>query len=334
MPCLRALSLRVCLVQRLQYFAVDLFGQTQTEEEAAASQSTAPFPMAFVRLDKSIQPMVAPRPARLAMSEPVRSLVPEVPVELVRQQTPMQQRFDTLLPPPAANAPASTAAVPPSQARGARARLARTGLSRPVVHPRGRRAQFSCSEVSGQASSAEPPSALLQQLAKCSASSDALIQSMRKTITSRFDRSEVLLRLNTRYLLVGTCDSRFVGVAHFLPSKVVYAFEHPLHRQVEMHMAYADMLGVRLQPPSSGGARAAAAGNAIGGTSGGGSSNRAADLELRFRIGRELSYFTREYDCTNAAHELRIGFSSAGDLDQFRKLVLPNVLMLAQAETS
>ena len=76
------------MVQRLHYFAVDLFPL------AAASQSTAPFPMAFVRLDKSIQPMVAPRPARLAMSEPVRSLVPEVPVELVRQQTPMHETLD------------------------------------------------------------------------------------------------------------------------------------------------------------------------------------------------------------------------------------------------
>ena len=153
-----------------------------------------------------------------------------------------------------------------------------------------------------------PPSALLQQLAKCSASTDALISSMR-SIQTRFDRAEVVLQLSTRYLLVGKCDSRFAGIAHFLPTKVVYAFEHPIHRNVEMHMAYADMAGVRLQPASSKGS--------------------GAQLEFRFRISNALAYFTRDYDHHNEAHDLRIGFGSAADLRQFEQLALPHIQGLA-----
>lgn len=181
------------------------------------------------------------------------------------------------------------------------------------------------------------PSALLQQLARCSASSDALIRDVRK-IQTRFDRSEVILKLSTRYLLVGKCDSRFAGIAHFLPTKVVYAFEHPIHRHVEMHMRYQDMLGVRLQGVSSGGSncggvgggRATTAGVTIGAGGGGPAQN-----ELRFRIGSPLTpYFTREYDHTNEAHDLRIGFASAGDLQQFEKLVLARVHALADGAGS
>ena len=101
------------------------------------------------------------------------------------------------------------------------------------------------------------------QLAKCSASSDALINDMRRTFKTRIDPAEILLKVSTRYLLVGKCDNRFAGLAKFLPTKVVYAFEHPTHRQVEMHMAYKDMIGVRTQPATAPGAAG----------------------ELRFRIG-------------------------------------------------
>ena len=209
--------------------------------------------------------------------------------------------------------------APPSHARGARARLALSAPTRPVAHPRLSRRR------PPDVISDEPPSALLQQLAKLSASSDSLIRDMRKTINSRFDRTEVVLQLNTRYLLVGKCDSRFAGIAHFLPTKVVYAFEHPLHRHVEMHMAYADMLGVRLQPPSvgaAGGARVAAGVTIASG---------AAPLELRFRIGAPLNYFSREYDCNDQAHDLRIGFANAADLDRFKQLALPHLERLSLA---
>lgn len=160
----------------------------------------------------------------------------------------------------------------------------------------------------------EPPSALRLALQQHLSKSDALVNDMKATFKSHFDKSEVLLQLSTRYLLVGRCDSRFVGTAKFLPTKVIYSFEHPIHRQVEMHMAYKDMLGVAMQPASA---------PAVGrGTSAGA---RGRLLEFRFRIGSQLAYFTREYDPTNAAHDLRIGFLSNADGAAFREKVLPAV---------
>ena len=156
---------------------------------------------------------------------------------------------------------------------------------------------------------AEPRSALLDQLAKCQADSNALISSMQGTFKSRFDRSDVLLQLTTKYLLVGRCDNRFAGVARFSAQEVVYAFEHPHHRQVEMHMRYADMIDVRTV-------------NQLG--------SRVSAPELRFRIGSPLAYFSREYDPTNMAHELRIGFASEADFRQMVELVLPQIRTLAR----
>lgn len=147
------------------------------------------------------------------------------------------------------------------------------------------------------------------QLAKCSASSDALINDMRRTFKTRIDPAEILLKVSTRYLLVGKCDNRFAGLAKFLPTKVVYAFEHPTHRQVEMHMAYKDMIGVRTQPATAPGAAG----------------------ELRFRIGSPLSYFTREYDHTNPSHDLRIGFETAADFASFCGKVLDAIQGHARA---
>lgn len=147
----------------------------------------------------------------------------------------------------------------------------------------------------------------MQALQRSCTSSDSLIQDLKSTFKSRYDAADVLLQTSTRYLHVGRCDSRFSGVAKFLPSKVIYSFEHPTHRQVEMHMAYKDMTGVRMQPAAApAGAR--------------------SPLELRFRIGKQLSYFTREYDPANEAHDLRIGFLSEADAAQVRQSVLPTVL--------
>lgn len=159
------------------------------------------------------------------------------------------------------------------------------------------------------APAAAPPSALRMALQNSSDSSDALIRDMKATFKSRIDKSEQLLQLSTRYLLVGTCGSRFAGTAKFLPQMVVYSFEHPIHRQVEMHMHYKDMVGVRLQAAS---APAAGRGNSAG---------AGRLLELRFRIEHPLSYFTREYDPANAAHDLRIGFLSQADAAAFREAV-------------
>ena len=142
---------------------------------------------------------------------------------------------------------------------------------------------------------------------------------MKASFKSRVDQSDVLLQLSTRYLLVGTCGSRCAGVAKFLPHKVLYSFEHPTHRQVEMHMSYKDMIGVRMQP-----ATAPVAGR--------GSSAKGGRLfELRFRIGKQLAYFTREYDAANEQHDLRIGFLSEADATAFREQVLPSVLQTCRS---
>jgi hypothetical protein len=236
--------------------------------------------------------------------------------------------------------------IPPSLARGARARAAASSGARPSIHARlpfSRRegmASFrrleamtaslggSVSSSSNSRSSIEPsarteelPSVLLQQLARCNASSDALIHDMRKSFSSRVDQKELLLQLSTRYLLVGKCDSRFAGVAKFLPTKVVYAFEHPHHRSVEMHMSYKDMLSVcthdRPKPSSAQGGR-------------GGGGGAPASGELRFRIAKQLAYFAREYDPADASHDLRIGFESERDFAQFREVVLPHLQRLAR----
>ena len=177
-----------------------------------------------------------------------------------------------------------------------------------------------------------PPSALQLALQRSRTASDALIADMKSTFKSRVDKSDVLLQLSTRYLLVGRCDSRFSGTAKFTPSKVIYAFEHPTHRQGEMHMAYCDMIGVRTQPstaPPMGRGCSRTAASSAGGAGGATSEQRpqtAKSTELRFRIGAPLSYFTREYDPNDPAHDLRIGFLTEADAHAFRQNVLPEVL--------
>lgn len=89
---------------------------------------------------------------------------------------------------------------------------------------------------------------------------------------------------------------------------MTYAFEHPHHRHVEMHMRYADMLNPRLV------------------------SGAGAAPELQFRIGRPLEYFAREYDHANPRHHLALGFASRPDAQRFTELVLP--LLLARAKKS
>lgn len=160
-----------------------------------------------------------------------------------------------------------------------------------------------------------PRSALLDQLAQIQSSSNSLISSMQSTFKSRFDRSEMLLQLSTRYLLVGRCDSPFAGTARFLPTEVVYAFHHPQHRAVEMHMRYRDMVRVRVSTDNE---RVLA------------SRGASSVAELRFRINAPLAYFAREYDPLDSTHELRIGFGADADLLQFNERVLPHILRLCQ----
>ena len=50
----------------------------------------------------------------------------------------------------------------------------------------------------------------------------------------------------------------------------------------------------------------------------------------RAGIGRPLEYFTREYDHTNAAHHLALGFKSPADAERFKELVWPQVLARAK----
>ena len=50
----------------------------------------------------------------------------------------------------------------------------------------------------------------------------------------------------------------------------------------------------------------------------------------RAGIGRPLEYFTREYDHTNAAHHLALGFKSTADAERFKELVWPQVLARAK----
>ena len=47
-------------------------------------------------------------------------------------------------------------------------------------------------------------------------------------------------------------------------------------------------------------------------------------------IGRPLEYFTREYDHTNSAHHLALGFASPADAERFKELVLPQLLARAK----
>ena len=51
--------------------------------------------------------------------------------------------------------------------------------------------------------------------------------------------------------------------------------------------------------------------------------------EFRFRIVNELAYFTREYDPTNPAHRLAIGFTTSADLRRFEAEVYPCVVAAA-----
>ena len=50
----------------------------------------------------------------------------------------------------------------------------------------------------------------------------------------------------------------------------------------------------------------------------------------RAGIGRPLEYFTREYDHTNSAHHLALGFKSTADAERFKELVWPQVLARAK----
>ena len=47
-------------------------------------------------------------------------------------------------------------------------------------------------------------------------------------------------------------------------------------------------------------------------------------------IGRPLEYFTREYDHTNSAHHLALGFASPADAERFKELVWPQLLARAK----
>ncbi len=91
---------------------------------------------------------------------------------------------------------------------------------------------------------------------------------MNSTFKSRHDRSGLLLSLTTRSLTVGSCGDRYAGTARFFDEKLVYAFEHPRHGKIEMHMSYADMSSIS----SSAGARAS---------------------EFVFRIDRQVVYVLR-----------------------------------------
>lgn len=137
--------------------------------------------------------------------------------------------------------------------------------------------------------------------------SNRLISSMRTTFKSRHDRSDVLLTLSTKYLLVGTCEQRFSGTARFYQHEVVYSFDHPVHRQVEMHMKYIDMDSIRVQNNSS-------TVSTVG-----------RNPELCFKIRNQLSYFVREYDPSDTSHELILGFRSASDLQELETRVLPHI---------
>ena len=55
---------------------------------------------------------------------------------------------------------------------------------------------------------------------------------------------------------------------------------------------------------------------------------------MRFRIGKPLAYFHREYDPSNETHDLRIGFLSPAEAAQFRTAVLPTVLKHARESQS
>ena len=134
---------------------------------------------------------------------------------------------------------------------------------------------------------------------------------MEKTFKSRHNREGMLLQLRTRYLHVGRCDNRFPGTARFFPTEVVYAFDHPVHRKVEMHMKYADML----HPRTSDGARR-------------------DSLSFRFRIGSRLEYFSRDYDPDNPAHSLRLELHSDTDMRRFLQLVYPVIRTAARDQDS
>ena len=69
--------------------------------------------------------------------------------------------------------------------------------------------------------------------------------------------------------------------------------------------------------------RTAAAGRGVGRGRGRGAP------EFRFRIVNELAYFTREYDPTNPAHRLAIGFTTSADLRRFEAEVYPCVVAAA-----
>ncbi|KAL1510561.1 hypothetical protein AB1Y20_006862 [Prymnesium parvum] len=194
--------------------------------------------------------------------------------------------------------------------------LAASACLKPARHhraprkPRAPPAGVRAAPPAKEAAVATRPSPLLESLAKCQEDSDKLMSALHTTFKSRYDRGDLLLEVRTKYLLVGTCDSRFAGVARFHHDEVVYRFEHPIHRQVEMHMRYADMLAVRTAWSGMNGSRTP---------------------ELCFRIRNQLGYFSREYDSSNAAHELKIGFCREADMLQLQELAMPRIHALAAA---
>ena len=65
-----------------------------------------------------------------------------------------------------------------------------------------------------------PRGSLLEQLARCQASTDSLISDMQSTFKSRYDRTGMLLQLRARHFHVGDCDSQFAGTAKFFDEQV------------------------------------------------------------------------------------------------------------------
>lgn len=147
------------------------------------------------------------------------------------------------------------------------------------------------------------------------ANSSSLVNEMQNTFKSSHAPGSQLLQLRTRCLKVGRCGNEFAGVARFYPTEVVYTFDHPIHRKVEMHMRYGDMIEPRLMRTR--------AGSSSG--SGGGRGER----RFSFRINKRLEYFSREYDPADPEHQLHLHFQSDADASQFEQRALPHILTLS-----
>eukprot|EP00743_Colponemidia_sp_Colp-15_P006265 GILK01006741.1.p1 GENE.GILK01006741.1~~GILK01006741.1.p1 ORF type:complete len:254 (+),score=25.07 GILK01006741.1:61-822(+) len=149
---------------------------------------------------------------------------------------------------------------------------------------------------------------LSEQLARVGQEADALTNQLKQkngltsspssSSSSSFfsPSSSTILELPCRDFVVGKTRSNFPCTVKFFSDRVVYVFQHPTQKRIDMEMYYRDMEDVKCSDKLR---------------------------TWRFRIGRDLEFFASDYDWRNSLHCLSLRFDSSCSLLEIRSKICP-----------